>query len=528
MVELEAVLDSAVAGLARNLDHDMDEWFRHMLAELPETLRINPMRKDMALTTRMLKEMGGKPMQWFPGGLAFSMPWSRKCAPQEHRDIYACLHDSGRTTRQEAASMLPVIALDPQPGEKVLDMCAAPGSKSTQISEMMNDTGVLVANDFSSARLNTLTSNRGRLGLANMVLTKHDGRHFPAVPDPGFDAILVDVPCSGSATMRKNKHVWWEWKQQTGRAMMKLQKDILHRACALLRPGGRLVYSTCSLDPLENETVVNSTVEKLEYMELLPINTEKTFPGLLTRPGICNWKDEIINWDNPSLEGTIRLAPEDNDSGGFFLALLHHHLDSEQTARALTPRVAAKDMKEAQRFHNDPRLPSPAPEASILAIKKRWGIADDDGFSWWQRGKKISISTPQVREWLWDQQRTLKRRFIMAGGHWNPLNVIHAGSTAFQPSKDGIRPRSEALPLLSEKISVYTTVDDELVALLLDEEEPLVDDVGFGKLQGYHLLRSAQVPVLPVWAGARLSLMINRAERKVLLAQARMQAEDSS
>jgi NOL1/NOP2/sun family putative RNA methylase len=526
VVSIEEVKDSALAVLAMETGHSMEDWFSHTISELPETVRLNPLRSDVENTRTMLEQMGAEPIPWFSGGTAYTMPWPRGSIPEQYEQLYIALHETGRTTRQEAVSMLPAICLAPERGERVLDLCAAPGSKTTQLGESMFDTGVLVANDVSSSRLNTLVSNRGRTGLSNVILTRHDGRHFPSVPDPGFDAILVDVPCTGSATMRKNKHVWWNWKPESASGLNRLQVDILKRACALLRPGGRLVYSTCSFDPVENEGVVHQILSELEYMELEPIDSEKIFPGLISRQGISNWENEKYNWNDDALRGALRIAPEDNDSGGFFLARLKHRHPDEDTARAMMPKIPREEMKPHDARDRDHHLPVAADSNEVSEIKNRWGMSEDESYSWWKRGKKYSLSSIVAREWLWEQPRTVKRRRISSGGRWTPLNVIHAGITAFQPSKGGIRPRSEARPVLERLISNTVSVADALILQILEEGE--VDNKDNDTIQGYVILSSENHQSLPVWAGAYLTLMVNGAERTILLAQASQRAEDSS
>ena len=312
MFDAQVAKESPLLKLVESLGHSVEEWLSCCIEDLPETLRINTLRKDEDWTRNQIESMGGTAYSWFPD--AYKMPWQRGSIPEQFRDLYIALHETGRITRQEAASMLPVLCLQPESNERVLDMCAAPGSKTTQIAERMNDSGVLVANDVSSSRLNTLVSNRSRVGLFNTVLCRHDGRHFPAVPDPGFDAILVDAPCTGSATVRKNRHVWKNWKEESGWSLRRLQEDILKRACSLLKPGGRLVYSTCSFDPVENEGVVSQILSELDFIEVQEIDVKNVLPGLKLRKGICNWKNEKINWEDKRLNHSLRLAPEDNDT----------------------------------------------------------------------------------------------------------------------------------------------------------------------------------------------------------------------
>ena len=146
--------------------------------------------------------------------------------------------------------MLPVLALGAKQGDIVLDMCASPGSKTTQIAEHMGERGLVLANEVVNSRVNMLVTNVQRHGSRTVAVVHHDGRHIPRVPESGFDRILVDAPCTGSGTTRKNPDVWGKWFPSGGRSLHDLQIALLNKASALVKPGGRVVYSTCSLDPV--------------------------------------------------------------------------------------------------------------------------------------------------------------------------------------------------------------------------------------------------------------------------------------
>ena len=181
--------------------------------------------------------------------------------------------------------MLPVRLLELKSNSLALDMCAAPGSKTTQMGERLHPNGVVVANEPVSGRLNMLVSNRSRLALTNVVVTQHDGRHFGRLPPPGFDVVVADVPCTGTATSRKNRDVWWDWTPKEGRKMFAMQVDIAVRGASLLIPGGELMYSTCSIDPVENEAVVAEVLRRCPYLELVPIHLD----GLVLHDGRTEW-----------------------------------------------------------------------------------------------------------------------------------------------------------------------------------------------------------------------------------------------
>ena len=219
--------------------------------------------------------------------------------------------------------MMPVQALDIQPNHRVLDLCAAPGSKATQIAEVLDGQGLVVANEPNPGRANHLVSNTQRAGHLNMVVVREDGRHFPRVAEPGFDRILVDAPCTGSGTTRKNTDVWAKWKPQHGAHMSRLQIGILSRGALLLRPGGRMVYSTCSIDPQENEHVVESVLARFPWLSLVEIDCDEIFPKLKTRPGMTD-----------DTQTCIRVWNDENNGSGFFIAVFTQTETEHDSARA--------------------------------------------------------------------------------------------------------------------------------------------------------------------------------------------------
>ena len=304
---------------------ELDIWLDSATPRLPETVRVNPCRPDVGWTRTELLEMGATPIEWFTGsGGAYTLPWEKaKCPDEELRSKIQALHATGRITQQEAASMMPVQALDIQPNHRVLDLCAAPGSKATQIAEVLDGRGLVVVNEPNPGRANHLVSNTQRSGHLNMVVVREDGRNFPRVAEPGFDRILVDAPCTGSGTTRKNTDVWRKWKPLHGEQMSRLQAGILSRGALLLRPGGRMVYSTCSIDPQENEKVVEMVLERFPWLSLSEVDCEKMFPGLKTRPGMT----ELT-------KSCIRVWNDENDGSGFFIAIFTQTEVEHNSARA--------------------------------------------------------------------------------------------------------------------------------------------------------------------------------------------------
>ena len=195
--------------------------------------------------------------------------------------------DAGFITRQETVSMVPPVVLDPQPKDLVLDMCAAPGSKSCQILEKLDVDGAMIANDSSSQRAYMLVHQLRRIMHNNPVVmvTSCDAQFFPQTLS--FDRILADVPCSGDGTTRKNIGIWKNWNQLGALALHNLQLDIAWKGVALLKVGGYMCYSTCSHNPIENEAVVAELLRRSNgNLELVDAPLE----GFKVRPGVHSWK----------------------------------------------------------------------------------------------------------------------------------------------------------------------------------------------------------------------------------------------
>jgi NOL1/NOP2/sun family putative RNA methylase len=220
---------------------------------------------------------------------------------------------------QEEVSAVPALVLDPEPGERVFDPCAAPGSKTTQLSALMEDTGLLVANDSNLGRLSALRSNAERCGVSNVAVTNADARNFSLKPfsegdeDDPFDRALVDVPCSCEGTIRKNPDTLAGWTLDHVEGVAGVQKGILERAIEMTAPGGTVVYSTCTFAPEENEAVLDHALRNSDC-ELVEVDLP-----LESRPGVTQWEGEEYD---PAVERARRIYPHHNDTGGFFCAKL--------------------------------------------------------------------------------------------------------------------------------------------------------------------------------------------------------------
>ncbi len=248
-------------------------------------------------------------------------------------------HAEGRFYIQESSSCLPPLALKPQPGETVLDMAAAPGSKSTQLAAMMNGNGTLVANELVTSRVKKLVFNLERCGVPNALVTSVDGTRFGEALPEFFDAILLDVPCTGEGTFRKDREALDLWSLARIEEAAYLQEKLLSSAWNSLTPGGRIVYSTCTLAPEENERVIARFLAAVgDEAELIDLS--RLFVGAEQCSALVEFEGEHF----PQLKKALRIWPQLFDSEGFFIAALRKKGDIQKASSASL--TLAKKSKE--------------------------------------------------------------------------------------------------------------------------------------------------------------------------------------
>tara|TARA_A100001037_G_scaffold306378_1_gene351062 strand:+ start:3621 stop:5252 length:1632 start_codon:yes stop_codon:yes gene_type:complete len=523
--------ESALWAAVQSWRKDSMGWLELAQPRLTESLRINPLRYDCDWTNKILRELGGKTIPWLPeggGGQGWEMPWKRgKCEDKLAELLIRALHDSGRITRQEAVSMIPVKLLDCQPGHRVLDMCAAPGSKATQLCEAINDEGIVIANESNPGRANLLVSNSKRVGVTSMVIVRHDGRHLPRCPNPGFDRILVDAPCTGSGTTRKNPEIWQNWTQKAGYNLQKLQISLVKKAAMLLAPGGRMVYSTCSLDPVENELVVAEILRICEFLILEDTDISTKCPNLISRPGMDNWVKENneFSYDNEiinSLHLCKRIWNDENDTGGFFVAAFKHIGDSN-VAKSLLSNEEMKDKHIKTPPPTNSNHQVVASDEMLKFIQKDWGVEYNKMYS---RGSKLYTTSHEI-EWLWAGERMLRRGGKLPGGHWHPFQVVQAGLPTWELRKGILqRPTSKGIFITAPKCTkhVHEISSSLLTNILLkggsniEEVAETIPGIKSERKGGVilHLTLDGHEWWLPAWLGNKLTLMIPDSERFLL------------
>jgi 16S rRNA C967 or C1407 C5-methylase (RsmB/RsmF family) len=372
---------AALQGVAKALRRGIQRSRRCLERPNPFAVPSSPQVSRRAGVAGQLQPRAGAP--WCCGRASPTWPDSLHVPPLRPQlrklPLLAGLHEwlknaneSGSITRQEAVSMIPPLLLGVQPQHRVLDMCAAPGSKTSQLLEALHSApggaqpaGFVIANDADLKRCNLLTHQTKRAGSAGLLVTNHDASSFPDLRDGGdaggplrFDRVLADVPCSGDGTVRKAPDIWQKWSVGGGAGLHPLQLRIAQRAARLLAVGGQMVYSTCSLNPVENEAVVAALL-RWGAGALVLDDCSAELPGLKRLPGLRTW--QVWDRDGPRqppsagddatadaaaaegkralkplrlslfpdaasdampLERCVRVLPHLADTGGFFIARL--------------------------------------------------------------------------------------------------------------------------------------------------------------------------------------------------------------
>ncbi|KEY74202.1 hypothetical protein S7711_00359 [Stachybotrys chartarum IBT 7711] len=443
-------------------DEEKEQYWTALRRELPNSFRFCGSKGHAIAVKKLLQERyipeivkiehedrpveAPKPVPWYPDDLAWWMTTPknvvRKFPPfaafQKFLVSETCV---GNISRQEVVSMIPPLLMDLRPGMTVLDMCAAPGSKSAQLLEMIHQgeearvrkvlrsfatedgldlgsetqeeanadleadpsddgraTGLLIANDSDYKRGHMLVHQLKRLSSPNLLVTNHDATMFPSLKIPSssdkaaylkFDRILADVPCSGDGTLRKNVNLWKDWQPGSALGLHVTQIRILVRALQLLKVGGRVVYSTCSMNPVENESIITAAIDRCGGAANVEIvDCGEQLPELKRKPGLKTWKimDKVgriwNTWQeleehakehnegvvpgrlaetmfpasegsdgaNLPLERCMRVYPHLQDTGGFFITVLQKKADFkakvENEAKAPTNDSAPAPVKE--------------------------------------------------------------------------------------------------------------------------------------------------------------------------------------
>ncbi|KAF2020834.1 cytosine-5--methyltransferase NCL1 [Aaosphaeria arxii CBS 175.79] len=463
-------------------EEEFEKMWKALASDLPNSFRFTGTKSDALAVREIFKQryipkiqsvqFEGEPVlppesvPAFPDELVWHMKTHKKIIRRhppfaEFQKFLVAETTSGNISRQEVVSMIPPHFLDVKPGMVVLDMCAAPGSKSAQLAEMIHgdeeervkkaansdshgtadadgdytddgrSTGLLIANDTDYKRAGMLVHQVKRLNFPNLIVTQHDASIFPSIELPTapgqkkqylkFDRVLADVPCSGDGTARKNPNVWQKWTPRDGLGLHGLQLRILFRGLQLLKKGGRLVYSTCSMNPVENEAVVASAIVACGGVSKVRlVDCSDHLPNLVRKPGLNKWKvldtsslngegktnhmftsyeaflktkekydaeqpgrrfsDKLVPGVFPPtstseeeripLENCVRVYPHLQDTGGFFIAVLEK-LDDIKVAQP-------QNGKQSEAAKNKPESGSATPATGPASEQPELSAVEDE------------------------------------------------------------------------------------------------------------------------------------------------------
>jgi len=361
---------------------------------------------------------------------------------------------------QQVSTGLAALALQPNPGEHILDLCAAPGGKTTQIADLMQGRGCLVAVDRNEGRLQALLGNLYRLAHTNVMVVSGDGLRLPETVV--FDGVLVDAPCSGEGTLRRKSTRRVKESVKFRKSVPRRQEALLRKAIALTRPGGVVVYSTCTFAPEENEEVIDAVLKDGSvYLEKIDLQVPHD-------SGLTSFEGKSFD---PSLEKTCRIYPHHLNSGGFFMARLRHRGTGTQTSAS---KGLAWDSASIL-FPGEKKPLDHATEVTKNGIERMRthvtaGIDLDSDFQWMLRGKDLWLHN--CCDW--------------PSSDWfegDKCRVLSVGLRAMSPVfRDEMRPTNDVLRFLENYVSSVSYRPDaiEWNKLLERENIPVsISDSGF-------------------------------------------------
>jgi len=301
------------------------EFFEIAYTKCPVSIRCNTLKISVEELKERLEDYGWKikqPFDEFPEVMVIGSALK----PGEIGKTKE--HLLGYYYVQEISSMLPMLALKPEAGDMILDLCASPGSKTTQAAAMMENSGTIIANELSMGRIGILNSNLERCGVMNAIVTRKEGvalcNRFLKKSQIRFDKILVDAPCSGEGTLRKSPKTFEMWNVNMIKKIAGVQKQLAVAALKILKVGGEMIYSTCTLAPEEDEMIVNYLIENFD------VEIEQIKLPLKFREGVCEWEGEDLSKE---VKKCLRLYPQDNNTDGFFVSKIKKLSDEVKNGR---------------------------------------------------------------------------------------------------------------------------------------------------------------------------------------------------
>ena len=324
------------------LPEEFKERMKHMLgAEYPAFLASYEMQRNYGLRVNTLKILPEEFKKISPFSLR-RIPWTENGFFYEESDMPSRhpFYFAGLYYLQEPSAMAPAARLPVRPGDRVLDLCAAPGGKATELAFRLRGKGILTANEISASRGKALLKNMELMGAANVLITNEKPGALSRVFGEYFDKILVDAPCSGEGMFRKEPEVIKSWDPNRPAYFAKLQENIVDEAVKMLKPGGLMMYSTCTFSKEENEGTVSGLLLRHPEMELCPIQPWEGFSS-----GVPDWGD-----GNPQLERCVRIWPHRMEGEGHFMALLRKEGEVPDRSEENTADPRSCRREELERF----------------------------------------------------------------------------------------------------------------------------------------------------------------------------------
>lgn len=376
---------------------------------LRRSIRVNTLKISVSDFLQLVAPYGWRltPIPWCDEGF-----WIERDADEALPLGSTAEHLSGLFYIQEASSMLPVTALfsGENSPKRIIDMAAAPGSKTTQIAARMENQGAILANEYSASRVKVLHANISRCGISNVALTHFDGRVFGAATPEAFDAVLLDAPCSGEGVVRKDPDALRNWSIESTQEIATTQMALIDSAFHALRPGGVLVYSTCTLNPAENQQICLWLQSRYpDALEIEPLN--HLFPDA----------QQAI-----TPEGFLHVFPQIYDCEGFFVARLR---------KTASVDALEKPRYKLGKFPFVPMKGAAAEQVTRAAAKS--GLRFNDALKLWQRDKEIWLFPAEI-EPLLDQVRFSRIGIKLAEQHNKGYRWQHEAVIALAKGDDAL------------------------------------------------------------------------------------------
>ena len=384
-----------------------------------------------------------RPIPWIENGFYYD---GEKVQPAKHPYYFAGLY-----YLQEPSAMTPANRIPIEPGDKVLDVCAAPGGKATELGAKLRGEGVLIANDISNSRAKGLLKKIEVFGIGNVLVLSEEPGKIEDYFQGYFDKILIDAPCSGEGMFRKDKKMVKAWEEHGPEFFAKIQRGIVTQAARMLKPGGMILYSTCTFDPLENEGTIEYLLK--EYPEFV-------IKDILPYEGFAQGIPEVTESKSEDFRKTVRIWPHKMHGEGHFLALLQKGEPVEEEQKKIKSKRAKKMPEELETFLRD--------------------------VTWEIDANRLEIHTERVYYMPENLPDVKGIRFLRTG-----LYLGDVKKNRFEPSQ------AFAMCLKKEEYrhTISLPVEDERVAKYLKGETIEVDDLVSPKEKGWQLICVEEYPL---------------------------------